>query len=261
MNIDLDIIDGARVEDTTNGLVVTRRHRVWGLDATQGHTSRLYQALSAPGVVGSGMPHPTIPGVICSSCVPESDGSPDGCWITETYTTQATQTASKIAQKPVIEVGSKIEMIDTDIDAKGNLITVDYTDPAGVKYTAHVQLKMAKGRAFARVTQRLGAINIQQAVLLPIQWVGYLTNGGNTLPAVKGPVNIGLWRVDSYILTTTDLGQTYTAVLELVCDDRGWQQAAAYLDPNTHQVPADAKIGNGLRDDIQVYTLLEGSPV
>lgn len=205
--LEVDIIDGSNIEESREGLTVTRVFDV--TDITGGPSARLVNAIRASGVPAYGDTHPAAPDLqVTFKRVEPHDMSQARVFVTYT----ATDALDVVGGREVIEVGSTPGTRTTARDKDGNLLTkqvvIEDVDDDG-NVTTRTETRVAE---------------IEEEVNLVTYIVRRREAENPARKAMKYVNSVqGLWKCTRIYGASDDGGETYSVSYELVYNPNGWR--------------------------------------
>ena len=240
VEVQVDIIDGNKVERTRKGWRATRLARVTGLTGA-GH-ERVYNAYSAPGMPAYNSAHPSIPGIYLKEMYFDTEsGSPTQAKVRLVYL--PLRFSPMPGSDARIRVGATVEQESTYEDIDGNVMFVEYDDGTTVREQGGTVSVLRP-----KVTREYVREEDEDPGALAEAYVGTVNEAGwyadPTAPA-------RVWLCNDIASESTDGGETFTVRYMFTKKTHrptfNWDVFLQWMDPQTGRPPKDLVVGVGTK--------------
>jgi hypothetical protein len=238
----LDIVDGSRAEySLSNGWTFTRIAKVTGV--TGDGNARLASAIEATGMPSLGASHPVkaVAKLQKMSCAGESGE----IYEVELYYAQrfggSESTYPALGEPPVVEVGSSLSQVESNLDYQGNIISVSYTYP-----NDYYDSRFAPGGVGKTLTQSVPVARLAPEGSLVFR-LTELYSPESMIETYQGKLNSQEWRgkaEKTWLCSeisgfTSDLGASYKNRYVFQYRSDGWDTRVVFNSPDTGRPPHD----------------------
>lgn len=235
---DTDLIEGAQLTETSDGIETTRIFLVTNLvDANP--ESKLFEALQTGGLPQFREAHPSIPNLFVSNRSVESEaGSATQFRVTVLYKHLGGEEG--IAED--ITIGSTVRNTKTALDVNGAQITVSFLGEDEVLKTEPAEVSIQTPQMILTFIRKENSAPFEKAK----RFVGTI----NSTPIFEDSARI--WLCTRLEGISNDAGSTFRVSYEFQRNEQTWDATVVFIDPVIKRPPVGVVIGNGIETK-QVY--------
>lgn len=246
----VDVIDSQSYStNVDNTSAASRKFIVYNLTGTT--TERLADALAYAEVPKIGDTHPSFPLLRCQNLEATSVDS-EIVEVVAKYETVGLISADDSDpqnDKPVWEVGSTVADGETNMDADGRLLIVQYTEPGFVGPPPQKEYSPTVAKKIPHIFVRARRLESNTPLLNAQRFVGKVNSTDIQGFSSRTLLCTGITG------TSNDSGKTWTVSYEFERAEDTWDADLFFVDSETQQVPANVNRppGNGLALGKKIY--------